>query len=245
MKIKIVIILLFILFAISCNREKNKDKPIVLQQKQKNETVLPEINNNNPPNPAEKPVIESNDSPIELKPSAAAINPVPENQNNKTALPESMINRHYLFYEQNKDIISPEDFEIGPLLVFSTKPETEAQNKVYRDFINRFFNELRKGNIPSSMISQENLFFLTNVFDSYIEKKQIPDNIRIGKAIRNNDTLRLNLRMFKGKNRTEGEIILIELNKSLKIKEFYGDLGILDVEYNKNNEKFEPEIYKF
>ena len=238
MKIKISIFLIYIFLAISCKREKSENEPIVLHQEQKEENVIAEGSGGGNKSSA----INNDQSGITLNPSASDSS---SNQNSKI-MPEIAVNRNNLLYEQNKDIVTPEDFEIGQLLIFSGKPGEEAKNKSYRDFVNRFFYELRKDNIPSSMILQENLFFLTNIFDSYMEKGQIPDKIRIGKVIRIKDEdVRLNLRMFKGRNRTEGKIILLERNNSLKVKEFYGDLGILDEKYSRGNEKFEPEIYKF
>ena len=232
--IKILIIIAYIFLVISCKREKET----VLHQEEKAD-ISSEYSSKNSENSDSKSNEKSNDDQaITL---ASAESPQQASQRNRIIVGSN----YHLLYEQNIDIVTPEDFEIGPLIVFSTKAGDEAQNKAYRDFINRFFYELRKENIPSAMIWDENIFFLTNIFTSYIEKKQIPDTIRIGKVITTKDGLRLNLRMFKGKNRTEGEIILLKTKKSFQVKEFYGDLGMLDVEYTKSNEKFEPEIYKF
>ena len=234
---KPIILILITLFLITaCKREKDKDEPVVLQQEEKTEIIDTEKNNDS----------EFNAKTIDE--NAITLNPSQSNssQNTKSrTVPGAIESNNYLFYEQDKDIIIPEDFEIGQLLVYSDRTIDERQNKAYRDFINKFFSELRKQNIPESMIMDENLFFLTNIFNSYIEKELIPDNIRVGKVITTKDGLRLNLRMYKGQNRTEGEIFLAEINNSYKVKEFYGDLGILDIEYDRSNEKFEPEIYKF
>ncbi|MCL2480933.1 MAG: hypothetical protein FWF38_04425 [Spirochaetaceae bacterium] len=234
MKIKILrilIILIYILLAISCKREKDA----VLQQEEKDENIGTEHNVDSKSN------AKKNDGQaITLNPSESAVS-----SSQRTRTVPVIESNNYLLYEQNMDIVTPEDFEIGPLLVFSNRIGDEVKNKKYLEFINKFFYELRTDTIPSSMISEENLFFLTNIFNSYIEKKQIPDNIRIGKVIRTKDGLRLNLRMFKEKNRTEGEIILLETKNGFEVKEFYGDLGMLDVEYSRGDERFEPEIYKF
>jgi len=228
--ITLLIVLTFIFLPISCKRAAKAE------QEQKDENISSENN-------TDSVVAEKNNDkkPIKLNPSESAAS---SNQRTRT-VPVSVESNNYLLYEQNMGIVTPEDFEIGPLLVFSNKAGDEANNKIYRDFINRFFNELRKDSTPSSMIFEENLFFLKNILDSYIEKKQIPDNIRIGKVISTKDGLRFNLRMYKNQNRTEGGIILLETKNSFEVKEFYGDLGILDVEYNRSGEKFEPEVYKF
>ena len=224
--VKILIIAAYILFIASCKREKDT----VLQQEEKAENS----SEYSEPKSDEK----TDEQAVTLNTSESA--PVTSHRT-RTVVGSN----HYLLYEQNTDFVTPEDFEIGPLLVFSTKAGDEAQNKAYRDFINRFFNEIRKGNIPTSMMWDENVFFLSNIFGSYIEKKQIPDTIRIGRVISTKDGLRLNLRFFKGQNRTEGEIILLKTKNSFQVKEFYGDLGMLDVEYIRSDEKFEPEFYKF
>jgi len=228
----ILIILIYIFLAISCKREKEAS----LQQEQKDENISTEYNKDS------KPDEKNNDKkPIAPNPSESMFS---SNQKNRPA-PARVESTHYLLCEQNIGIVTPEDFEIGSLLVISNKAGDEVKNKLYRDFINKFFNELRKDNIPSSIISEENHFFLKNIFDSYIEKEQIPDNIRIGRVIRTKDGLRLNLRMYKDNNRTEGSILLLETKDGFEVKEFYGDLGMLDVEYSRGDEKFEPEIYKF
>ena len=224
--VKILIIAAYIFLAVSCKREKDT----VLQQEEKAESNA----EYSAPKPDEK-ITEQAETP-----SSQESMPVSSHRT-RTVVGSN----NYLLYEQKTDIVTPEDFEIGPLLVFSTKEGEEAKNKEYRDFIYRFFNEIRKGNIPTSMIWDENVFFLSNIFGSYIEKKQIPDTIRIGRVISTKDGFRLNLRFFKGQNRTEGEILLIKTKKSFLVKECYGDLGLLDVEYTRGEEKFEPETYKF
>ena len=226
---KILIILIYIFLLISCRREKDKDEPIVLHQ---DENIGREYNSS-------VSAANNNEQLIVLTPLEPAESLTPRTR----AVPVSA--NHSLLHEQNMGMVTPEDFEIGQLLVFWDKIEDKIQNNVYRNFINRFFNELRQGYMPVAMVSQENLFFLTTIFNSYIDKNQIPDNIRIGRGVHTRDGLRLNLRMFKGQNRTSGEIILIETNAGLRIREFYGDLGMLDVEYIRTNEKFEPEYYKF
>ena len=226
---KILIILIYIFLLVSCRREKDNDEPIVLLQ---DESISSEYNGS-------VSGTSNNEQPIVLTPLEPAESLTPRTR----AVPVSA--NHSLLHEQNMGMVTPEDFEIGPLLVFLDKIEEKIKNNVYREFINDFFNELKEGYVPIGMLSQENLFFLTSIFNSYIERNQIPDNIRIGKVVHIRDGLRLNLRMFKGQNRTGGEIILVETEAGLKIREFYGDLGILDVEYIRANERFEPEYYRF
>ena len=233
MKIKIVIILIYLFLAISCKRENDKDEPIVLYQEQESENIFIAEDN-----------IDFNSAVENSDEAAITLNPLASANQSTIIMPEN-IRPHFLLYEQDKDIVTPEDFEIGALLVFSTKFGDTANNKIYEEFINSFFNELRRGNIPSSLIMEENLFFLSNIFKSYIDRRQIPDSIRIGKVIHTREGLRLGLRMFKGHNRTEGKILLVETRNSFRIKDFYGDLEMLDVEYNRSDEKYEPEIYKF
>ncbi|MCL2792393.1 MAG: hypothetical protein FWD87_04810 [Spirochaetaceae bacterium] len=223
--------------AISCRRERDADEPIILYQEQASENINREYNRD-----SESSATDNEGQVIALTPLPSADPSTPPAPRSRT-VPVSA--NHSLLREQNKDIITPEDFEIGPLLVFSNRAGDEAQNNVYREFVNRFFNELRQGRVPSGMIAQDSLFFLTTILNSYIERNQIPDNVRVGRVVHTRDALRLNLRMFKAQNRTEGQIILIETDQGLRVREFYGDLGILDVEYIRRNERFEPEYFRF
>ncbi|MCL2295001.1 MAG: hypothetical protein FWC36_09080 [Spirochaetes bacterium] len=230
MKKNIVIIIIFIFLIISCKREREGDESLVLYQEQRAENIIAEdirISN------------ISNDNN-----QAVTLNPVASEIQRSRVVPVNVGN-HNLLREQNRGIVTPEDFEIGPLLVSSNRIDEEIQNKLYKEFINNFFTELREHNIPASMILSESLFFLTNIFNFYIEREQIPDNIRIGRVFRTPDGLKLNLRMFKGNNRTEGQIVLVETDNGLRVRRFHGDLGMLDVEYTGRNEKFEPEFFRF
>jgi len=185
---------------------------------------------------------ETENSRIELKP---AQNSSAEQKIQTEPMSAEAINkRHNLLSEINTAVISPEDFEIGLLLASHSAAEGSLEKK-YTDFINRFFKELEQGNFASEMIYPDSRFFLKQVFESYMAGKQIPDNLRIGEAIRIQDSLRFNLRLFKGSSRTEGEIIIVESENGLKIKEFYGDLAILEKTYTAAEKKYEPELYRF
>ncbi len=161
---------------------------------------------------------------------------------------EAVNYRHNLICEMGGPVITPEDFEIGPLMVYSdlaTINGAANPEKEYFMFIDRFFSQLASGSVPSGMIDSGSLFFLKQIFQSYIEKEQLPDYVRIGKPVPAQDKIRFNLRMFKGNNRTEGEIVLSGTGSSLKVKEFYGDLSLLDIDYVPAGEKYEPEVYRF
>lgn len=203
------------------------------------------------------PPVQDGEDRIELKPAPGNTASFPAKAKISSGGEKTIFN---LISDMGADFITPDDFEIGPLLVHNS-PEKSAegetgQEESYALFIAKFFKELEKGIIAAEMIDRDNLQFLKQVFESSILLGQIPDNIRIGEAVRipssvssagrgNSEIIRLNLRMFKGKNRTEGEVFLLEKEGSFRISSFNGDLSKLDIDYKEEEGKFEPEIYRF
>ena len=191
---------------------------------------------------------EKTASPVQSGQERIGLEPAAGSSSSETvklkASQESVKNIFNLVPEIGSDFITPDDFEIGPLLFHNGEDS-------YARFINNFFEELEKGKIARDMIDPGNIQFLTQVFESSIRSGLIPDNIRIGEAViisggsSGSENIRLNLRLFKGNNRTEGEIFLIDRGGSFKITNFNGDLLKLDIEYADNEGKFEPEIYRF
>ncbi len=201
--------------------------------KEKSSAASDEKNIQNTDNPGKA------ESPVQSGPERIELEPAPGSSSSETLKLKSS-----LVSEIGSVFITPDDFEIGPLLVHDGEDS-------YALFINNFFKELEKGKIARDMIDPKNIQFLTQVFESSIRSGHVPDNIRIGEAVRisgsssGSESIRLNLRLFKGNNRTEGEIFLIDQGGSFKISNFNGDLSRLDIEYAGNEGKFEPEIYRF
>lgn len=239
LNITMIILILFVVFGIfGCNRKNKAEKEEKAQStEQVKEEIIPAaatvtdaVTANSDTSEvasgkiALKQAIPSGDSTI-----SSIVNPVQATgKNNK------------LLTKISEKIATPEDFEIGSL-------HSSNENNEYELFIIQFFENMKNGNFDSLKIDEENRFFLENVFNAYIVAGQIPDNIRIGVGIKEADSssTRFNLRLYKGKNPTEGEISLIGSGESLQVKEFYGDLSLLDVEYDNADKKYEPEVYSF
>lgn len=160
------------------------------------------------------------------------------------SMPEgSIVKKHNLISAFSHAVVTPEDFEIGPLLPFENS--STGINTEYRQFITSFFDSFKNRNIAENMITEENRFFLGKVFESYMEKDLIPDRIRIGKPVLQNDSLRFNIRAFMGSNSAEGEIVLVSTPAGLKIRDFNCDLLLLEKEQEEMGKRFEPETYRF
>ena len=234
---KIISIIMILISLTGCGRN---DKKNIIEPAQAENTKL--TGADTAPASEAASVSEKENSRIELKPAQNST--AAQKAQTQPMSAEAIHKRHNLLSEINTAVITPEDFEIGLLLAGHADAEGSLEKK-YTDFINRFFKELEKGNLASEMIYPDSRFFLKQVFESYIAGKQIPDNLRIGEAIRIQDSLRFNLRLYKGNSRTEGEIIIVESENGLKIKEFYGDLAILEKTYTAAEKKYEPELYRF
>ncbi len=153
---------------------------------------------------------------------------------------KNSINKYFLLSEiPNKLDVFPEDYEIGALFTGMN----EFAN-IY-SLINNFFDALKSKNIKEDLIYKESRFYLTKIFNEYIKNNYIPEKLRTGPPLVKGDIISVNLRFIKTTGKTEGKIIIIKKKNSLFIKDFKGDLSLLDSEQNTEKAKYEPEIYEF
>ena len=152
---------------------------------------------------------------------------------------ESITGRYFLISVREEKYFIPSDFETGRLI------ENSAENSRYISFIKSFFGTLEKGNPVDRYFREENRVFLVNVFRRYKEEDHIPDRVRIGSPVPVNNSMHFNLRLFKGEGRAEARIVLTETDGYLLIRDFYGDLSVLDQKYEPEEGLFEPEKYSF
>ncbi len=153
---------------------------------------------------------------------------------------ENMINNYFLLSElAGKELIEPEDFEIGSLYAGEKELEGPAE------LAESFFRKLGEGIVEKEVIVSDNRFFLGKIFEDYVRNKCIPDSVRIGKPVIKGKTATVSLRFRKKSGKTEGEVIIIKENNNWFISSFRGDLSLLDSETDQDKGKFEPEIYKF
>lgn len=241
LNIIMLILILFVLFStFGCNRKNKAEKE---EKAQSTEQAKEETTPAKAPVTATDAVLANSDTSEVASGKIALKQTIPSGDStiNSIVNPiQAAGKNNRLLAKISEKIATPEDFEIGSL-------HSSNENNEYELFIIQFFENMENGNFDSLKIDEENRFFLENVFNAYIDAGQIPDNIRIGVGIKDADSssTRFNLRLYKGKNPTEGEISLIGSGESLQVKEFYGDLSLLDVEYDNVDKKYEPEVYSF
>lgn len=153
---------------------------------------------------------------------------------------ENVIHNYFLLSEQTRgEDITPEDFQIGELYT------GEKTFKPAVDLISAFFKSLKEKKVEKELIETESRFYIGKIFDEYVKGDYIPEIVRIGKPVFDNGIITANLRFIKNTGKTEGEIIIIKKEDKLFIRGFKGDLSLLELKDGSEEEKFEPEIYKF
>lgn len=161
------------------------------------------------------------------------------------AAPRDRIDDMFIYRMTQKRIV-PEDFLIGPL--------ENLQSSDYRisqilKTANTFFKDLRIGTLNEECIHPSALLLLSSSFGFYLEEEAVPDVVRIGKAEITGKSARINLRFYRDKGVTDGEMILEETEtddgKKWLITDFQADLMQLLDEYKPAEEPFEPGAYNF
>lgn len=161
------------------------------------------------------------------------------------APPQDRIDDMFIYKITQKRIV-PEDFLIGPL---ENLQSSDYRTSLILKTANTFFKDLRIGTLNEECIHPSALLLLSSSFDFYLEEEAIPDFVRIGKAEITGKSARINLRFYRDKGVTDGEMILEETEtddgKKWLITDFQADLMKLFDEYKPPEDPFEPGAYNF
>ena len=161
------------------------------------------------------------------------------------AAPRDRIDDMFIYKMTQKRIV-PEDFLIGPL---ENLQSSDYRTSLILKTANTFFKDLRIGTLNEECIHPSALLLLSSSFGFYLEEEAVPDFVRIGKAEITGKSARINLRFYRDKGVTDGEMILEETEtddgKKWLITDFQADLMQLLDEYKPAEEPFEPGAYNF
>ena len=149
-------------------------------------------------------------------------------------------------YKITQKRIVPEDFLIGPL---ENLQSSDYRTSLILKTANTFFKDLRIGTLNEECIHPSALLLLSSSFGFYLEEEAVPDFVRIGKTEITGKSARINLRFYRDKGVTDGEMILEETEtddgKKWLITDFQADLMKLFDEYKPPEDPFEPGAYNF
>ena len=169
----------------------------------------------------------------------------PSNTPSDAAPPQDRIDDMFIYKITQKRIV-PEDFLIGPL---ENLQSSDYRTSLILKTANTFFKDLRIGTLNEECIHPSALLLLSSSFGFYLEEEAVPDFVRIGKAEITGKSARINLRFYRDKGVTDGEMILEETEtddgKKWLITDFQADLMKLFDEYKPPEDPFEPGAYNF
>lgn len=208
-------------------------------------TVQPAEEANAPQQPPQDKALP-NTAPTEEKRQTQTAARQPSTANSSAdAPPQDRIDDMFIYKITQKRIV-PEDFLIGPL---ENLQSSDYRTSLILKTANTFFKDLRIGTLNEECIHPSALLLISSSFNFYLEEEAVPDFVRIGKAEITGKSARINLRFYRDKGVTDGEMILEETEtddgKKWLITDFQADLMKLFDEYKPAEEPFEPGAYNF
>ena len=244
------LLIIFILFpACSKAKEKNSSETSTSEEKitnsviDKNEnTKLAEenkaIENNNIDISLEN-IVNSNIKTTEKDSNDIELDQVSDKDLEKDLQNSSYKNHEFLPYNINSNLY-PEDYKIGNLY---NPNESTIENRSIAEIIINFLNTLKNKKIKQENLLSKAVIKLKALFQNILDGKINFLSYRIGTMTTEEETSRVNIRLWSPLSTTEGEVYLIKTNNRWYIEDFQIDINILSIQKKEENNKYIPNTY--
>ncbi len=148
-----------------------------------------------------------------------------------------------LFTLGRETAMLPEDFSIGPL---SDPLHLEGRDKAAMAAARSFMSSLTDSRVDAGLLAPESSARLKDSLSYSLDKGEAPSSFRLGrpKELASGE-IAFNVRLFRGEGAAEGEIFLLEKDKTWRVSDFQVNLSDLAEVRAKKGEKFFPSSYRW
>ena len=223
-----IVILLLLLTA--CTKEDQLSKPSPSSLKP---LASPLVSASLPPPRAADP----------SKPEVIKLSPIESKAPPDPSLKGGLTNEGELFTSLPQQRLVAEDFRLGPLE--DCIKTTLDFAKAYQT-ISLFFKSLLARNPDYSLCEEKSQKQLRALLNYPLSQGLLPDRFRLGKfSYEGQNILRANIRLYKGKAITEGEIYLTKAEDVWLLSDLQVGFVLLNQEYQPSGQPFRPGGFEF